>query len=181
MRRPHAFSLIELLIVIGIIGLLIGILLPATAKARREARKVACKAQLANIGAAVQMYLNENGGWYPAAPYSPAFNPANKPLVNSFLLKHVANVNRVFHCPADDAYYDQYGLSYSYYEELADRRLPQTFFFKIMRSSSKVPILWDAENFHGGTVPYNWLFADGHVGQFLEDKPENLIEHPEKI
>ena len=49
--RRRAFSLVELLVVIGIIGVLIGILLPATAKARREARKVACKAQLANIGA----------------------------------------------------------------------------------------------------------------------------------
>jgi len=28
-------------------------------------------------------------------------------------------------------------------------------------------MLWDAENFHGGSVPFNWLFADGHVDQFL--------------
>src|SRR4051812_14211778 len=53
--RPAAFSLVELLVVLGIISLLIGILLPVTAKARREARKTACKAQLANVGAAMQM------------------------------------------------------------------------------------------------------------------------------
>jgi prepilin-type N-terminal cleavage/methylation domain-containing protein/prepilin-type processing-associated H-X9-DG protein len=191
-RTPAAFTLIELLVVIGIIGVLIGILLPATARARREARKVACKAQLANISAAMQMYLNENAGWYPSAPYSPAFNPNKLPLVSEYLLRYVTKlpqadipiVSQLFHCPADDdetQTFKEFGLSYSYYEELADRRLNQTLFFKIMRSSSRTPVLWDAKNFHGGTVPYNWLFADGHVGQFLEDNPDLLKDHPEKL
>src|SRR5689334_2482273 len=72
-RRHGAFTLIELLIVIGIIGILIGILLPVTARARREAKKVACKTRLHDVGAAMQMYLNENRGWYPPARYSAEF------------------------------------------------------------------------------------------------------------
>jgi prepilin-type processing-associated H-X9-DG protein len=39
----------------------------------------------------------------------------------------------------------------------------------MFHSSSMVPILWDAANFHGGKLPYNWLFADGHVDNFLSD------------
>src|SRR5688500_8757167 len=74
-RARRAFSIIELLVVIGIISILIGLLLPTLAKARQQSRALACKAQLQNIGSAFQMYLNENAGWYPPAPYSPTFNP----------------------------------------------------------------------------------------------------------
>src|SRR5262245_64359728 len=98
--RAKAFTLIELLIVIGIIAILIGIFLPIVARAQREARKVACKAQLANISAAFQMYLNENDGWYPPATYWPD-SPSGLPTVNQFLLRYISNVNKVFHCPAD--------------------------------------------------------------------------------
>src|SRR5438128_2376603 len=91
--RRRAFSLIELLVVIGIIGLLIGILLPALARARREAKKVACKAQLANIAAAFQMYINENDGWYPPATYWPEFS-TGLPPVNEFLQKYISGVNK---------------------------------------------------------------------------------------
>ena len=159
-RRPaRAFSIIELLVVLGIIGILLALLLPTLSSARRQSRALACKAQLQNIGAAFQMYLNENDGWYPPAPYSPTFNPQNLTLVSDFLGRYLEDENkRIWRCPGDETYFRQYGLSYSYYQELGDRRITQTFFFKIMRSSSLVPILWDAEGtFHGGTVPFNWL------------------------
>ena len=45
--------------------------------------------------------------------------------------------------------------------------LSQTFFYKVFKSASAVPVLWDADKYHGGSVPFNWLFADGHVDQFL--------------
>src|SRR5437763_8666696 len=96
--RRRAFSLLELLVVIGIIAILLGILLPVTARARREAKKVACKAQLANIGAAFQMYLNENDGRYPPATYWPE-SPSGLPQVNDFLQRYISNVNKVFGCP----------------------------------------------------------------------------------
>ena len=169
MLRRRGFSLVELLVVLGLIALLIALLLPALSKARRQSRMVACKAQLANIGSAFQMYLNENENRYPPAPYSPAFNPPPpKPLINQFLLRYVSNMNDVFHCPADDDYFTEFNLSYSYYQELGERKLTETFFYKVMGSSALVPILWDASNFHGGTLPYNWLFADGHVDHFIE-------------
>ena len=175
--RRRAFSLIELLVVIGIIGILLGILLPVTARARREAKKVACKAQLANIGAAFQMYLNENDGWYPPATYWPE-SPSGLPQVNEFLQRYISNVNKVFGCPADEKNFEKFKLSYSYYQELGERRIQDTFFYKILRSSSRTPIMWDAENYHGGNVPYNWLFADGHVDQFLQHGTPTTMPSP---
>ena len=57
------FTLIELLVVMVIIALLVGLLLPALARAKEEARKTQCRSNLRQIGLAIQMYANDNGGW----------------------------------------------------------------------------------------------------------------------
>ncbi len=63
--RQKAFTLVELLVVIGIIALLISILLPALSKARNQAVKVQCAAQLRQWGMALANYAGENKGTFP--------------------------------------------------------------------------------------------------------------------
>ena len=62
-----AFTLVELLVVVAILGLLLGIMLPALAKAREQARNVICQTNLKNYGHGLALYLNDNDLRFPNA------------------------------------------------------------------------------------------------------------------
>lgn len=100
-NRERAFTLVELLVVIGIIAVLVSLLLPALNKARNAANSVKCLANLRSIGQAMNLYVAENRGWIPgsgltsgrhlwvqsggSANLVPGYGMLNAPLVNECL------------------------------------------------------------------------------------------------
>src|SRR5215204_2985285 len=71
--NQNAFTLVELLVVIGIIAVLIGVLLPALNKARESARASQCLSNLRQISQATIMWANDHKGKMPTAGGRDAF------------------------------------------------------------------------------------------------------------
>jgi prepilin-type N-terminal cleavage/methylation domain-containing protein len=116
-RRRAAFTLVELLVVIGVIALLMGILLPALSKARASANRVVCLSNVRQLYTGILMYCNDNDGWFPtcAAPadgisYAQMNEDwiwweANRNLDDSAIAKYLAaggeKFQKLLRCPAD--------------------------------------------------------------------------------
>mgnify|MGYP005838299951 FL=1 len=131
MRRT-GFTLIELLVVVAIIALLIALLLPSLTKAKEQARRTSCQANLRSIGHGISFYLADNNGILPAAKiygvggyqrltsfHQPlgAHTPTDRRPLNRYL-KDIS----VFECPSDrgdpvigaSSFFREHGTSYSY-------------------------------------------------------------------
>jgi prepilin-type N-terminal cleavage/methylation domain-containing protein/prepilin-type processing-associated H-X9-DG protein len=170
-RGQKAFTLVELLVVIGIITLLMGISIPVLHKVRVAASRAVCRSNLRNLAVAFRMYLDDNRDIMPPAAQLPSLedpnDPGCKPAITKFLLPYLSEP-KTFECPADRVkkYFLTEGTSYEYNSRLGGKpiskeRLAERF------GERNVHVLYDYEPFHGKAGKpgaRNYLYADGHIG-----------------
>jgi prepilin-type N-terminal cleavage/methylation domain-containing protein/prepilin-type processing-associated H-X9-DG protein len=97
------FTLIEMLVVIAIIAILAGLLMPALARARKEARKSHCLNNEKQIGLYLAMYKNDNRGKYPSVSFALSGNRAyDSSLSIARLWPDYADQSELFHCLMTD-------------------------------------------------------------------------------
>ena len=130
-QRHRGFTLVELLVVIGIVAVLLALLLPAVARARQSAMRSACMSNLRQIGAGLIAYATDHKGWFPAPAWRLA--PMDEDWVHwepqrdvrdSRLLRYVGDRPEILKCPegvperaetldANGRRYPAYPFSYS--------------------------------------------------------------------
>lgn len=191
-RSTQAFTMVEVLVVLGLIMLLAALLFPALSRAREGGRRTACLSNLSQVARGLQMYVQDNNRRYPPIPPAPADGSEGWALAIANTLKNDA----IFQCPSQGEPINKGFTDYWLNGDL------QGISEVRLRTPTSVILAGDGEpkyvDYAVGlavgpnvTDPWaatdtfttrhldgaNYAFADGHVKWLLPDKI-SLIEEP---
>ncbi len=163
------FSLIELLVVIGIIAILAGLLFPMLSNVRARAKKTSCMGNLRQLGIAVNTYVANSDGFLPVCVR--VGNGPDDPYAIHNMLD--IGFSKVYVCPADSyeyrdgkTFHQLYGTSYEWNVWVNGRFIDKSE-LGIQEMKILTPIMGDGADFHGKRGR-NYLYADGRVTPSLE-------------
>ncbi|MBN2642854.1 MAG: DUF1559 domain-containing protein [Victivallales bacterium] len=173
------FTLVELLTVIGIIAILAGIIIPVSMNVRARGVKTSCLNNLRQIGLALNMYADDNKGFYPYCtqfPSNPPVGQEGMPGIAETLLPY-AKAEKVFLCPADagEKYFRSEGSSYDWKAEVYNglKIGRKNVVEESLPALPNIPVMFDYDNFHGNPdsrTAKNYLYPTGNVSGELLDK-----------
>lgn len=169
----QAFTLIELLTVIAIIGILAAIIIPTVGKVRDSAKKAQCVSNLKQIGMTIGLYLNENKNIMPfsADDTSTGWDQYKAPL--PLLTRTTANLDRtaydnpqtnhIFNCPSEKNFFRTYVANAQFMIQRISNPGKTMPYTKIPSPSTKI-IVTDSEP--PAIVPADPTLANGDPGPF---------------
>lgn len=159
-----AFTLVELLVVIGIVALLAGLAYPVYQRVSQGGKSAACISNLRQLGAGLNAYLNDHEMRMPVLMVARESLKQDVPVIDNTLNAYVTSP-AVFSCPSDNKnFFATTGTSYCWNVALNDQPLATLNFMQLVTDLTHIPIISDKEGFH----PYledkvNILYADGHA------------------
>ena len=163
MKTKNGFTLVELLVVIGIILLLAGLVFPAGGKARRMALATSCLSNLRQLGLALQMYVNDHNGIMPILQNR---SSTNDPVsaIDTVLLPFNSGKG-VFRCPSDQqGIFETTGTSYFWNFTVNGEDVCRLFSIVGGTDATRIPLMTDKQGFHPDLRDrVNVLYADGHA------------------
>jgi prepilin-type N-terminal cleavage/methylation domain-containing protein len=155
--KRQAFSLVELLVVLAVLGTLLGIGIPVTRSVLAKSREASCLTGLRSLGVSLETYLQDHNRTLPDLAAGRSSKSDDAPVLETVLLPYSENPE-AFHCPQDSKEFAKSGSSYLWNSTQSGLPESKLAFFGITDRPDKVPLITDKEAWHpDGT---NFLYAD---------------------
>jgi prepilin-type processing-associated H-X9-DG protein len=168
MKPAGGFTLVEILVALGILVLLGALAFPAVRSSMDRGRSAACLQNLRAIGAGLQSYLGEHGLIMPVMAAGRSSRDEEIPVLDTVLAPYLEN-EKLFHCPADRELFLRTGNSYFWNNALNGQSAANLNFMLFVEDRSKIPVVADKEGWHRhSSVRVNFLYADGHAAENLQ-------------